>query len=73
MFALAAQQFQADITVEFEGRKAKGKSIISLLQLGVPEGSRLSISADGEDEQEAVDMLYQLILSLGGYSAQEVQ
>ncbi|WP_127489538.1 HPr family phosphocarrier protein [Paenibacillus ehimensis] len=61
LFALAAQRFRADITVEFEGRQAKGKSIISLLQLGAPRGSRLWVSAEGEDEREAVRALCELL------------
>jgi phosphocarrier protein HPr len=62
MIALAAQRFRSEIVIEdLEGHKAMGKSIISLLQLGAPQGSRLRISAQGEDEQEAVEALCELI------------
>ncbi|WP_424767814.1 HPr family phosphocarrier protein [Paenibacillus sp. sgz302251] len=61
LLALAAQQFSADIMIQFGERQALGKSIISLLQLGAPKGSLLRISAEGADEVEAAKTLGEMI------------
>ncbi|CAM4156721.1 HPr family phosphocarrier protein [Paenibacillus alkaliterrae] len=61
LLALAAQQFSAEIKIQFGERQALGKSIISLLQLGAPKGALLRISAEGEDEIEAVKSLGDMV------------
>lgn len=64
LFTEAAGRFQARITVENLDR-AKGpvdaKSILLLLTAGVSHGHRIRITADGEDEAEAVATLVRLI------------
>ena len=42
-------------------KPANAKSIITVLTLGMSLGSRVSITAEGADEQEAVDVLIALI------------
>ena len=40
---------------------ANAKSIISILTLGMGKGTKIEISAEGPDEQEAVDTLVGLV------------
>lgn len=65
-FAKAAASFRSGITVEFGGKKLNAKSIISLLSGGIICGSRVSIITDGEDEQQAMNRLVELIESKFG-------
>ena len=56
-----AKQFSSDITVSHNGKEANAKSILTILTLGVNQGSEISISADGEDTDEALAALEALI------------
>ncbi|MCJ7736417.1 MAG: HPr family phosphocarrier protein [Anaerolineae bacterium] len=56
-----AKQFSSDITVSHNCKEANAKSILTILTLGVNQGSKISISADGEDTDEALAALEALI------------
>ncbi len=58
-----ARQFSSDITVSHSGKEANAKSILTILTLGVNQGSEISICADGEDADEALAALEDLIQS----------
>lgn len=62
-FIAGAIQFNSDIVVTNleNGQTADGKSIISVIGLAVPKGAKVRVSADGDDEMEAVDNLIALI------------
>ena len=60
-FVTAALKFQSDITVVKDDKSANGKSLISILALGVGYGDIVSIKALGEDEDVAVETLKELI------------
>jgi phosphotransferase system HPr (HPr) family protein len=66
LFTQAAARFAAKITVENLDR-GKGpvdaKSILFLLTAGVSRDQRIRLTADGPDEDEAVDALVDLIES----------
>lgn len=53
--------FKSDIIVEFRGKTINAKSIIGLMTAGISSGSTVLISAEGQDEQEAVEALVKLI------------
>jgi phosphotransferase system HPr (HPr) family protein len=61
LFARNALQFNSEIKIIFNNKEANGKSILSLLSLGVAYGKEIKIRANGEDEQKTVDSLVQLI------------
>ena len=46
-FVNLAKKFAADIRVHHGGKKANGKSLVSLLTLGVKRGSSIRIEAEG--------------------------
>ena len=50
-------QFQSDVYVESDTRRVNAKSIMGMMTLGLDSGSEVTISANGEDEKEAVDKI----------------
>jgi phosphocarrier protein len=62
-FVHLAGRFQAQVTVAREAREMDGKSIMGLLLLAAARGSTITISAEGTDEREAVDVLCALVAS----------
>jgi phosphoenolpyruvate-protein phosphotransferase len=56
-FVDLAKRFQADIQVRRGDSIANGKSLISLLQLGVEHGVTIRVSAQGTDATAALDAL----------------
>jgi phosphocarrier protein FPr len=57
VFVDTAKQFQADIRVEHGPKKVNAKSVISVLTLGVECGGQIRITADGPDEEAALEVL----------------
>jgi phosphoenolpyruvate-protein phosphotransferase len=66
-----AQHFESDITITMGRWKADAKSVLEILTLGVNEGSEVSISADGEDAEQAIKALCELIESNFGDTPNE--
>jgi phosphocarrier protein HPr len=63
-FVRAAAQFDADVIVAANGRRANAKSILEVLALGAKGGTELTLTASGADAAEAVDHLAALIPAL---------
>ena len=68
-FVHIATRFQASVRVARGSRQMDGKSIMGILLLAAACGSTLTITADGLDEEEAVDALAALIASGFGEDA----
>jgi phosphocarrier protein len=62
-FVHLATRYQARVRVEREAREMDGKSIMGILLLAAARGSTITISADGVDENEAVQALVALVQS----------
>jgi len=62
-FVHLAGTFGAQVLVDRAGRTIDGKSIMGLLLLAAARGSVVTISADGPDEQDAIDALCELVAS----------
>jgi phosphocarrier protein len=60
-FVQTANRFRARITVSRDGRTMDGKSILGILLLAASHGTRLTLAADGDDEQGAVEALAALV------------
>lgn len=60
MLSRAAGQFQCSVVIEKDGQLTDCKSIMSILGLGAQKGQMLRIRADGDDAQQAVDLLAEL-------------
>ena len=61
MFVRIANRHRANIWVQKDGERVNGKSILGLLTLAAPKGTKLVISADGADAEKAVEELGLLI------------
>ncbi|QIZ76878.1 HPr family phosphocarrier protein [Ferrimonas lipolytica] len=59
-----AQQFKSEIVVACQGEQANAKSLFRLQMLNLSHGAEVNLSADGEDEQQAVEELVQLLETL---------
>jgi len=62
-FVHLATRYQSRVRVAREHREMDGKSIMGILLLAAARGSTITISADGADEQAAVDALVSLVRS----------
>ncbi len=61
MFVKKATGFKSNINVTCGERTANAKSILSVLTLGAHKGAEVKIEAQGEDADEALAALKQLI------------
>ncbi len=62
-FIQKANEYKSTIMVEKEERKVNAKSLLGVLSLGITKGTVITVSAEGPDEEEAVNALCDLIAS----------
>ncbi|OFW02964.1 MAG: phosphocarrier protein HPr [Acidobacteria bacterium RIFCSPLOWO2_02_FULL_68_18] len=62
-FVHLATRFESQIRVRRDSKVMDGKSILGILLLAASRGTTLTISADGADEQGAVEALARLVES----------
>ena len=62
-FIQKANCYKCTLWVEKDDRKVNAKSLLGVLSLGITKGSSIVISAEGPDEEEAVNALCALIES----------
>ena len=68
-FVHLATRFNAHVKVARHGREMDGKSIMGILLLAAARGSIITISAEGADEQAAIEALVGLVASGFGEDA----
>ena len=61
LFVQAAKRFKSVISVGKDDMEVNAKSILSILTLGVNQDTVIKIKADGEDEEEAVRTVEELV------------
>ena len=63
LFVQTAADFDSEITVTNldSGHSADGKSVMSMLMLAAPQGTRLRVNITGQDAAAAMDALSKLI------------
>ena len=54
-FIQKANSYKCSVWVEKDERRVNAKSIMGVMTLGLNAGEELAVTADGEDEQIAVD------------------
>lgn len=52
-----ASKFNSDITLEYQEKSVNLKSIMGVMSLGVGQSASVTITADGDDEKEALDAI----------------
>jgi phosphocarrier protein len=60
-----ASKFEADIQLEYKGKKVNLKSIMGVMSLGIGQGAEITISAEGGDEANALQSLEELMKKEG--------
>jgi phosphotransferase system HPr (HPr) family protein len=63
-FVKVARKFEATLSIEKDGRRGNGKSLMSVLKLGITKDSRIVVEAEGPDEELALQELTQLLATL---------
>ncbi|HOV89312.1 MAG TPA: HPr family phosphocarrier protein [Syntrophorhabdaceae bacterium] len=61
LFVKKASEFSSEIWMEKDGTRVNGKSIMGLLMLACPLGSKVKLLIDGADETNAFSELGKLI------------
>ena len=60
-FIQKANSYKASIWVEKEDCRVNAKSLLGVLSLGISQGTKITLIADGQDEAEAIDGLSVLV------------
>lgn len=53
----AASKFGSDINLEYDGKSVNLKSIMGVMSLGVGQNADVTITAEGDDEKDALDAI----------------
>lgn len=60
-FVQEANQYHAEIYIVKGNKKVNAKSIMGVMSLAVAKGTEITITAEGSDEQEAVEALVDIV------------
>lgn len=61
LFAKKAGRFNSAIQVSYNGKIVNGKSMLAIMTLGVKSNAAVEISAEGDDEKEALQALTDMV------------
>ncbi len=61
LFVEEANKYNCEVQIEFNKKVANGKSVASILKLGITGKSTFSIATKGDDENEALEALVNLV------------
>ena len=60
-FVQKANEFDSRIWLELGSRKMNAKSLLGIMSLGIVTGATVTLSADGPDEEKAIESLETLL------------
>ena len=60
-FIQKANSFKSSIWIEKDDRKVNAKSLLGVLSMGIAQGMTVTLVADGQDENTAIDALVALV------------
>ena len=60
-FIQKSNEFKSSIWIEKKDRRVNAKSLLGVLSLGITKGTKITVIADGADEEEALEALSGLI------------
>ena len=61
LFVQVASKFNSRIYIMLDNKKVNAKSIMGMMSLGMVEGGEVSVTAEGDDEEEAIAELVSLL------------
>ena len=62
MLVQVASQYESSIYVESEEKRVNAKSIMGMMTLGLAEGAHVKVTADGSDEESAIEGIEKYLL-----------
>ncbi|MDX2494920.1 MAG: HPr family phosphocarrier protein [Desulfuromusa sp.] len=60
-FVQIANKFSSEVNLIKDDIEVNGKSIMGILLLAAPQGTDIAVTVDGEDEDQAMDVIAELI------------
>ena len=60
-----AGKFESEITLEYKGKQVNLKSIMGVMSLGIGKNSEIKITVDGNDEENAIQSLEEVMKKEG--------
>ncbi|QCI20811.1 HPr family phosphocarrier protein [Buchnera aphidicola (Hyperomyzus lactucae)] len=63
-FVKEAKKFISDINIIYNGKSVNAKSLFKIQTLGLVQGSLVILSAEGDDEQKAIEHLSKIMTEL---------
>ena len=60
-----ASSFKSSIYLSRSGRRANAKSLLGVMSLGIENQTEIEVSADGDDQQAALDSLIEYLENPG--------
>ena len=66
MLVQVASQYQSEIHIESRGRNGNAKSIMGMMTLGLSSGETVVVTANGEDEAQALQNIEEFLSSANG-------
>ncbi|MBI5894258.1 MAG: HPr family phosphocarrier protein [Deltaproteobacteria bacterium] len=60
-FVQLTNKFKADITISRGRQEVNGKSIMGVMMLAAAKGSKITVTASGEDANSALDAIEKLV------------
>lgn len=57
----AASKFKSEIKISYKGKVVNMKSIMGVMSLGIPTQSEIVISAEGEDQDDAIATIEEVL------------
>lgn len=65
LFIQTASQYESKVYVEVENKKVNAKSIMGMMTLGLSAGEKITVSAAGTDEQQAIEHIEKYLSNNG--------
>lgn len=65
MLVQVASQFKSEIHLESGTKSVNAKSIMGMMTLGLDNGEKVTVTANGPDEQQAMDNIRQYLTQEG--------
>ena len=62
MLVQVASKFESRIYLESTGKKVNAKSIMGMMSLGLDNGDQVMVTAEGTDEEAAVDAIEKYLI-----------
>ena len=60
-FIQKANSFKSSIWIEKDDRKVNAKSLLGVLSMGIAKGMTVTLIAEGQDEERAIEGLVELV------------